>query len=179
MIKGKKGALELSVNTIVVIVIGVTLLTLGLLFVRGLFGKITDLSGDIFDTAEASIGDIGHTGTYNSPTSITIEQGRKKTFNIFVSHDGSAGAGPKTFTLTLTPNGNFEDDVISKIISPSSVTLNEGKESTFIIQVIATADAPLTLDASYQTKVECIGCTGTYATGGFSIEVVKSSGLFG
>ena len=40
MIKGKKGALELSVNTIVVIVIGVTLLILGLVFVRNIFTKI-------------------------------------------------------------------------------------------------------------------------------------------
>ncbi len=179
MVKGKKGALELSINTIVVIVIGVTLLVLGLVFVRGLFGKITTLSDTIFDSAQSSIGAISHTGTFNSPSSITIEQGRKKTFNIYVSHDGSAGVGVKTFTLTLTPNGNFENYVKAKIISPSSVSLDEGKEATFVVQVAALSNAPLTLDASYQIKVDCSGCAQTYASGGLSIEVLKGSGLFG
>ena len=51
MIKSKKGALELSVNTIVVIVIGVTLLTLGLVFVRTLFSNLEEISKGTFDKA--------------------------------------------------------------------------------------------------------------------------------
>ncbi len=177
MIKDKKGALELSINTIVVIVIGVTLLTLGLIFVKNIFSKVTSLSDNVFDNAQSSIKDISHTGKFNSPTSISIEQSKKKTFNMYVSHDGSGGSGQKTFKLTLIPNGNFENYVKAKIISPDSVRLDEGKEATFTIQIVATSDAPLSLDSSYQTKV--MVDNQEYAVGGFAVEVIKSSGLLG
>jgi archaellum component FlaG (FlaF/FlaG flagellin family) len=177
MKKSKKGALELSVNTIVIIVIGVTLLTLGLIFVRGVFSKINSLSDNVFDNAQSSINEISHTGKFNAPTSIGVQQGAKKTFNVYVSNDGSSGTGQKSFTLSLIPNGNFESSVKAKVISPASVTLDEGKEATYTIQVAAVSTAPLSLDASYQVKVTA-GNTD-YASGGFSIQIVKSTGLFG
>jgi len=55
MIKGKKGAMELSINTIVVIVIGVTMLTLGLVFVRNIVGKSSDLSESAFSKASEEL----------------------------------------------------------------------------------------------------------------------------
>ena len=51
----KKGAIEMSMNTIIVIVIGVTLLILGLAFVRGIFTKIGGLTEGAFSDAEKEI----------------------------------------------------------------------------------------------------------------------------
>jgi len=51
----KKGAIELSMTTIIVIVIGITLLTLGLTWVRGSLGKITDLTNQAFDLSDQEI----------------------------------------------------------------------------------------------------------------------------
>jgi len=51
----KKGALELSVSTIIIIVIGVTLLVLGLVFVQGTFRKVTELSEGAFRAADEQI----------------------------------------------------------------------------------------------------------------------------
>src|SRR3989338_5702909 len=67
----KKGALELSMNTIVIIVIGVTLLILGLAFVRGIFGKVTKLSEGAFEQAEGKIGDFSQ---INKPLTVTPER---------------------------------------------------------------------------------------------------------
>lgn len=53
--KNKKGAIELSMTTIIVIVIGVTLLILGLAWVRGLFAKTSVLTDQAFATAEKMI----------------------------------------------------------------------------------------------------------------------------
>ena len=44
----KRGALDLSIQTIVIVVIAMTLLGLGLGFVRNLFGTITDVSESTF-----------------------------------------------------------------------------------------------------------------------------------
>ena len=46
--RNKKGALELSINAIVIVILAMTLLGLGLGFVRGMFGKITGISDDTF-----------------------------------------------------------------------------------------------------------------------------------
>lgn len=53
--ESKKGAIELSMTTIIVIVLGVTLLILGLAFVRSIFQKTTGLADEAFSSAEKEI----------------------------------------------------------------------------------------------------------------------------
>ncbi len=89
--KSKKGALELSMNTIVIIVICVTLLILGLTFVRGIFGKVTKLSEGAFEQAEGKIGDFQQ---INKPLSITperiaLKKGESKIVAIVLANLGS------------------------------------------------------------------------------------------
>ena len=55
----KKGAIELSMSTIIVVIIGVVLLILGLTFVRGIFSKTDVLTGNAFDEAETAMKNIG------------------------------------------------------------------------------------------------------------------------
>ena len=56
--KSKRGAIELSMTTIIVIVLGVVLLSLGLMFVRGIFKQITDESDQIFAMSEEQISEL-------------------------------------------------------------------------------------------------------------------------
>src|SRR3989344_4024738 len=51
----KRGALELSMTTIIVIVIGVTLLSLGIIWVRSTMEKVTQLSDASFATAQQEL----------------------------------------------------------------------------------------------------------------------------
>ncbi len=53
--QSKKGAIELSMTTIIVIVMGVTLLVLGLVFIRGIMLKTTGLTEEAFADAEREI----------------------------------------------------------------------------------------------------------------------------
>ena len=63
----KKGAMELSINTIVIVVIGITLLVLGLVFVRGIFDKLGDLGGGAFQKAEQELKQIQSGDTNEVP----------------------------------------------------------------------------------------------------------------
>lgn len=56
--KTKKGAIELSMTTIIVIVMGVTLLILGITFVRTIFEKIGGISAETFKKAETLLGQL-------------------------------------------------------------------------------------------------------------------------
>ena len=67
----KKGAIELSMTTIIVVVIGVTLLSLGLFWVRGMFENLEGISGDAFDHARDAIDQIGQA---NEPLTISPSQ---------------------------------------------------------------------------------------------------------
>ncbi len=78
----KKAAIELSMTTIIVIIIGITLLSLGLIWVRGTFKDITRLSGDAFKQADGAISDIFEEvdkAVYVSPPSVDLEQNSAKT----------------------------------------------------------------------------------------------------
>ncbi len=73
----KKGAIELSMTTIIVIILGITLLSLGLIWVRGTFKNINRLSQGAFEKADGAISDIFKEvdkTVYVSPPSIELEQ---------------------------------------------------------------------------------------------------------
>lgn len=177
----KRGALELSVNTIVIIVIGVALLSLGLVFIKNMFGGMDKISDDIFGTANTEISKL-HTGArLTVPTKVDVKQGSVVNIKAFVGNDGSrcTGAAP-TFTLTpaLTGGGG---EVGVRVISQPSIAIKQGEEATFVIGVAATKNAPLTTgsitDPAVSVTVTC-GST-TYDTSAFTINVQKGGGLFG
>lgn len=84
----KKGAFELSMTTIVIIVISVVLLSLGLVFVRNVFSKADFLTVNAFEEAEAAIGEIGSVdGPITlSPGSIQIKKGDAKTVELIIAN---------------------------------------------------------------------------------------------
>ncbi len=173
----KKGALELSISTIVVVVIGVTLLTLGLVFVKGIFGKLNDLSGDIFDKAGTELGSITIESKFSAPSSVEVKQGKQTSFKVMVGHDGTL-SGAQTFTLDIAPSGTNPlptDKVRVEIISEESVSLQEGQQATFIVGVAATADAPLRSGAY---KITAKAGNQIYDTGAVIVSVVKGRGIF-
>ena len=53
--KSKKGAIELSMTTIIVIVLGITLLTLGLTWIRSSLGDVMDLTDRAFKMSDQEI----------------------------------------------------------------------------------------------------------------------------
>ncbi|MFH1592489.1 MAG: hypothetical protein ABIB47_03940 [Candidatus Woesearchaeota archaeon] len=67
MISNKRGAVELSITTIVVVVIGITLLTLGLIWVNNIFDRLSGTTGGAFEKADAQIENILGAGSDESP----------------------------------------------------------------------------------------------------------------
>ncbi|MBI2673229.1 hypothetical protein HYX19_03135 [Candidatus Woesearchaeota archaeon] len=177
----KRGALELSINTIVVVVIAITLLTLGLAFVKQQFGGLTDITKDVFGTAKTEIGKIHGGAKFTAPTQVSIKQGETTTIAVFVANDGSLGNNPITVTVALTPVTSV-NGVSARIISSPTATLNVGQEGTFTVAVAATKTAPLSTgsasDPAYSITITTQGQTGTYASGGFVIDVQPTTGIF-
>ena len=89
MLNGKRGAVELSITTIVVVVIGIVLLTLGLIWVRGIFGRLGGTTSSAFDKVDAEItsifGDVGEP-IILSPPAIKLKRGETKTALLILSN---------------------------------------------------------------------------------------------
>jgi len=86
----KKGAIELSMTTVIVIILGVVLLTLGLAFVKNIFGETDDLVSKSFEQAESAIGNLGSIEQELTLTSrtISLKQGDSKGVGIVVKNMG-------------------------------------------------------------------------------------------
>lgn len=87
----KRGAIELSMTTIIVIVIGVTLLSLGLVWVRSTFSNIKGLTDDAFQTAKEEITLTNRDPKLTVPAELKINRGETKAFRMYLINDGSTG----------------------------------------------------------------------------------------
>lgn len=106
----KKGAIELSMTTIIVIVIGVTLLILGLTWVRGLFEKVTGLTEESFRTAEKLIQEQMGSDEKFYISGLTFEVAGGKSLVVYtgVQNFGAAGTSNK-FRMEIEPGGQGGD----------------------------------------------------------------------
>lgn len=91
MINNKKGAIELSITTIVVVVIGITLLALGLAWVSGIFEKLRGTTASAFEKVDAEVSEIlGGSGVTRpltvSPSRITLNKGKVNTAKITIAN---------------------------------------------------------------------------------------------
>ena len=105
----KRGALELSMNTIVIVVIGVVLLSLGLIFVRGTFSQLTDTSDKVFANANKELDSLGgnvNSALIASPETVRIKAGQTSGFLVQVTNleEGVTYTG-LTGRLTTTDQG--------------------------------------------------------------------------
>lgn len=108
--QSKKGAIELSMTTIIVIVLGVTLLILGLVFVRDIFGKTTQLGTQAFDQAQKQ-----------------IQQGMGATDKIFVSGGLTWTVDPSKAFPALVAIRNFDEDISSSADFKVAITSTDKK----------------------------------------------------
>ena len=90
----KRGSLELSINAIVIIVLAMTLLGLGLGFVRGLFKNITETTGTVQEQVKQQVLEDLKTGDKKlsfSSNSLQMESSSSQTVTIGVRNSKSSG----------------------------------------------------------------------------------------
>lgn len=136
----KRGAIELSMNTIVVVVIAIVLLSLGLVFVRKIMGEVTETSGTAFDAADKAIQELmgGDQQFFIQSTTKEIGVGKTETINAGIQN--FLGKNMK-FKIEVS-SADGESDV-SWINAVSSRTVLAGGKGGFpiVINVPNTAVA--------------------------------------
>lgn len=122
----KKGAMELSMNTIVIVVIGITLLVLGLVFVRGIFTKLGGLGTEAFQQAEQELKQIQAGDTkLNFPASIDLKKGKSSSPVLRICNTDGTLASPK---VGLSQTGFYQG--LSVSVKDKTVTSTTTTEQT-------------------------------------------------
>lgn len=140
--KDKKGAIELSMSTIVVVVIAIVLLSLGIVFVRKIMGDVTGTAESAFEAADKEIQDLmgGDDTFYLSGPGHDIKVGDEK----------SISGGIQNF---LGENMEFKikietdkENYLEWIQAPPTVFVLAGEKEPFVItvRVPKTAKAGIT-----------------------------------
>ncbi|MBI2670582.1 hypothetical protein HYX18_01200 [Candidatus Woesearchaeota archaeon] len=165
----KRGAVELSMTTIIVIVIGVTLLSLGLVWIRNTFGGVNELTDKIFAIGLEEINLNYRDPKLTVPTEIKLKPGQTKVLVIYLNNDGSTGS------IRIdedSGSGNLQIKMQGAPIGQAkTVTIPEGEELE--IRVGISADKRVTLD-SYDYNVVVEDSDGkTYDEKGFFVTVEK------
>src|SRR3989338_11462148 len=99
--KNNKAAIELSIGTIVIIVIAMSMLILGLVLVRNIFQTSTDLVNDLGSKTKTTI-----TETLLDPNNqkdVTVLAGSDRRINVKSGYDEGGGVGVGARTADGSP----------------------------------------------------------------------------
>lgn len=156
----KKGAIEMSMTTIIVVILGITLLSLGLMFVRNIFSDIGGSSAKMADLADKQMMEMF--GESEDPISlprdqVDIAQGDEDVLDIGLRNTGEDQAkfSIKTIEVVSKPNA-FKGDALAWLSwDKTENTILSGKAKTGKILVGVPTNANL---GTYQFKIT-LSCT--------------------
>ena len=137
MFNNKRGAVELSITTIVVVVIGVTLLVLGLTFVYNIFTDIGEQQKQLGEFTDEKIRDIFEQSDQflNLPTTdFSVELGKTYNFNIIIKNNAQ-GVNSCNFGLDATYSGGGTINPINWITFSQDTGIRVGAGDTYKIRM--------------------------------------------
>jgi hypothetical protein len=174
----KRGAIELSISTIVVVVIGITLLTLGLIFVRGVFKKITGTTEEAFEQARGEIGRIVGVDSLLTiaPGEIELERTSSQTVKIVIANFGSEQISAKV--TSTSSDQTYLECLFADTFKSTSNNYNIASGEQVTVKLIVQEKG-----GNLGTKICNLVVSGTGISGdnqdSLIINVIKKQGFFG
>lgn len=170
----KRGALELSVNTIIVIVIGVTILTLGLVFVQKIFSETDKTGTKVFQDLEGRLGEVNAQKFLTLiPSSFDLEQGKTQQVSVVVANLEEGDYGNVIATVENLNKGDINCAfAATNSLKSRSYTIPSGKQVSMDLRVQALGNARLG-DKTCNVVVSGNGVTEPDTEASLAINVIK------
>jgi len=145
----KKGAIELGMNTIIIVVIGITLLSLALVWIRGMMGEegIGGLTEGAFGQAQSAIGDI-YEGTSEElsivPETLSISPGESNEAKVVFSNLEDSDYDGVTFQIDTVTEGDQKvscvfANTLKATAGPYDVPSGKSRELQVLIKAASTS----------------------------------------
>ncbi len=152
---GKKGAIELSMNTIIIVVIGITILTLGLRWIYGVFENLSGQSEEIGRMSEQQIRDMfkdPEAVIYLSTTTPAVKKGKECKANIIVRN---IYPEKHKFKHIVETDERLAADTVRWYSKEFELTSGEGFKDIIIFNTKSLALGT----HSFRVKATCLDCT--------------------
>ncbi len=170
--KNKKGALELSINAVVVIIIAIVMLGLALTFIRSIFGGVIEQFETVSDEVQKQMEETLRASTKKatlSTTSLDMKPGDSKKIYLGINNylaadvpfcitcpnckESTCGSG-RTLTCTAYEVGETECESAVSITNPDQKTVLRGKIDVIPITIKVKSNAP---SDTYLIPIEVYG----------------------
>jgi hypothetical protein len=160
--QGKRGAIELSMNTIIIVVIGITILTLGLRWIYGIFGGLEEQQQQLERLSEEQIVALfgGSQDAINLPTSIVkVPQGKRYNLQVIIRNIlGNTQKFRYGLNVDSIPSNIQENIVMGKISwHKSEMNLPSGEGFQDYVS-FDTSKLPLGI-YRFRLVLDCLDCT--------------------
>jgi hypothetical protein len=168
--KNKRGAIELSMTTIIVIVIGITLLSLGLIWVKNTFSNIGDMTQKQFDQADQIIDATPNTDEKISvPIQINAKSGKDTGFTFYVRNDGTSNSND--FNIKIDDQNDPSSGVKTGMVGyANGEVVTKTIESNDRVKINCLVRIPSKIKSgTYEYRI--VVNNGDYAEQGFAITV--------
>ena len=155
--RGKKGSLNLSMNAIVVLILAITMLGLGLTFMRGLFKQATERV-----TEAVSAQELVNPPTVDSPLTAApgdLTMRTKDVGKIIVAYLSQySGVDECTLTISATPAGI---DVVTIAANNQAVFMQQDQINTWTV-ALTSIDGSATGTGIYTATMACSTSSTSY-----------------
>jgi len=147
----KRGAIQLSMSTIIVVILGVVLLVLGLTFVSGIFEKIGGLTDEAFSNAAKELANIGKETNQeytSTPQNLKITQGEGGFAGAIVKNTNSDGDHTYKVKVGIPPKSAKKSNLECYLTTTEeqeseTFTLKSGEFRDFQLTIVDGGDSPL------------------------------------
>jgi hypothetical protein len=123
----KKGAVELSMTTIIIIVIGITVLSLGLVWIRSVFTDIGGITESAFEQGQTEINEVlggSDQPVALTPSELTLDQGGTETAALVLNNLGSGSVTAQASVEAIASGGTTPDTFVCAFSDTYSSTSN-------------------------------------------------------
>jgi hypothetical protein len=180
VMKSKRGAIEMSIGTIVIIVLSMSMLILGMILVKNIFSgatNIVDLNNEQISSEIAKLyGDDKELVIYPSVDIFNVNAGERAAFAIRIKNLlGGASASDAVFSYDIVPDdfrdcGLNENQILSWMKSESGegIRIPVGKENIEKILIEIPEGSPL---CSFKIRVTVLQNNQPYAVDQMFIDI--------
>ncbi len=159
----KKGAIELSMTTIIIVVIGVTILTLGLRWIYNIFGGLEEQQQELERLTKDQITEIlgGSDDAINVPTSVIDGIKKGESYNLRLAARNKYPEAHRfkyDITIENAPENFSLETVLSNVLWTTSELQLDSGEGFKDFVIIKTSNLPL---GTYKMRItlSCLDCT--------------------
>jgi len=161
----KKGSLELSINSIVIVILAIVMLGLGMTFMRGLFKQIKTKVSEAVDANELTNPPTADNPLTVAPAEISLRQ--TENGKVILAFLNVITSRPTSYCKLVTVASSTGATDPAVVFSLQELLMEKDQINTWTVALTSTETTPVGVNL-YTAKIDCAATAGGAATQSFT-----------